>query len=316
MPETVWINGEFVPRDRARASAFDAGLLHGVGLFETMLAAPLDSDPDATRGRVFRIHHHMQRLEASARTLGLTDALKVRALQELVEHVVERSELTAASAGRRPRARVRLTITGGDLNLLAATGRGPVDPTVIITAQPATSYPDEMFEQGVRIAIATMRANPLDPAAGHKTLNYWGRLRELRLASTKGAAEALVLQVTNHVCGGAVSNLFLVKDGSLLTPTAHSEETRLGGEDLPSPVLPGITRGAVIDAAAARRNGCDKRLVTIDDVLGADELFLTNSSWGVLPVVAVEAKSIAGGAPGPVTRQLREAWLDLVSTEP
>lgn len=315
MPETVWINGKFLAREDARVSAFDAGFLHAVGLFETMLAAPLAGDEDATRGRVFRMSRHMERIERSAKELGLTDALKVRALQELVEHVVERSGLTGEGYGEHARARVRLTVTGGDLNMLGSTGRGPTDPTMMIVVQPATRYPPEMFERGVRVAVAGFRANPLDPFAAHKTLNYWARLNELQSASARGSAEALVLQVTNILCGGCVSNLFIVKDGALHTPPARGEEEQLGAEGLPSPVLPGITRAAIIDGSEELRIGCSRRAVAIADVLDADEVFLTNSSWGVLPVVAVEAKVIADGAPGPVSARLREKWLEMVSTE-
>jgi branched-chain amino acid aminotransferase len=312
MPETVWINGRFVTREEARLSAFDSGLVHAVGLFETMLAAPIAGDEDATRGRVFRIHKHMERLDASARLLGLSDSLKIRALQELVEHVVERSELLSTAADEPARARVRLTVTGGDLNMLSNSGRGPADPTVIISVQPATRYPAEMFERGVAVRIADARANPLNPFEGHKTLNYWWRLRELQAAAAQHAAEALVLQVTNHICGGTVSNLFAVRDGALITPIARGEED---AGAVPSPVLPGVTRGAVIDIASALRIGVSQRLITITDVLDADELFLTNSSWGVLPVTRVEGKAIGDGPPGEMTRTIRARWSDLVREE-
>lgn len=305
MPETVWLNGQFLERDAARVSAFDAGLVHGVGLFETMLACPLGTGGP----RVFRIDRHLARLERSARALGLTDSLKPRALAELIEHVVERSGLGRGDT----RARVRLTITGGDLNLLASTGRGPTDPTVLIVVQPATPYPAEMFERGVSIVIAQAKANPLDPFAGHKTINYWWRLRELQAAAGQQAGEALFLQVTNHVAGGAVSNLFAVSDGALHTPIAQGEEE---SGMLPSPVLPGITRGAIIDAASALGFGCGRRLLSISDVLDADELFLTNSSWGVLPVVRVEGRAIGQEVPGPLTRRLREKWLEMIRDEP
>lgn len=316
MPEVVWINGRFVSRDEARVSAFDAGLLHGVGLFETMLAAPLAGDEDATRGRIVRLDRHLARLEASARSLGLSGMLKVRAFQELLEHVVERSGLLGSDQGPEPRARVRLTVTGGDLNLLASTGKGPTDPTILISVQPATRYPPEMFEKGVRVAFAHARANPLDPFAGHKTLNYWWRLAELRAASAKGAAEAIVLQVTGEVCGGTVSNLFGVKQGALFTPIARGEEEHLGGEDLPSPVLPGITRSSIIEAAHGMSIGCDRRLVSLDDLHDADEIFLTNSSWGVLPVVFIESRAIHDARPGELTRRLREKWLEAARSEP
>ncbi|MEL6796938.1 MAG: aminotransferase class IV, partial [Planctomycetota bacterium] len=205
------------------------------------------------------------------------------------------------------RQRVRLSITGGDLNLLSSESERVHDPTVLVSAQPATAYPDAMFEQGVVVAIADAKANPFEPTASHKTLNYWWRLSALRDASVKGAAEALVFQVTNHLCGGCVSNAFVVKDGSLLTPIARGEEA---AGALPSPVLPGITRGAVVDAARELGIDVTARMLTIDDVLGADELFLTNSSWGVLPVVAVEASKIGGGEVGETTRALRERLID------
>lgn len=194
-------------------------------------------------------------------------------------------------------------------------------PTVLIVAQPATRYPDAMFDRGVMVSLADARANPLNPFEGHKCLNYWWRLRELQLASAKGAAEAIVMQVSNHLAGGCVSNIFLVKDGELLTPIARGEEGGVipGESDfdgpaapkpkgaLPSPVLPGIMRGAVIDLAEMRSIPVTRRMLSIDDLLGADEVFLTNSSWGVLPVVAVEAHLVGSGKPGEITTALRQA---------
>lgn len=300
MPELVWVNGTFVERDAARVSAFDAGLLHGVGLFETMLA---------TAGRVFRLERHMARLERSARELGLSERLRIEALGEAVEGVVARSGLAEGDA----RARVRLTLTGGDLNLLERSAQSQTDPTIVISVTPATSYPAEMFEKGVGVLIAATKANPLNPHDAHKTLNYWWRLRALQEAAGKRMGEALILQVTNHVCGGAVSNLFAVRDGTLMTPLAHAEEERGA---MPSPVLPGITREAIIELGDRIGVGCARKLMNIADVLDADELFLTNASWGLLPVVGVEAKPIGDGRPGELTRRLREMWLEAVRDEP
>ncbi|RMH27812.1 MAG: hypothetical protein D6693_04700 [Planctomycetota bacterium] len=288
MPAAVWLNGEFVERDAARVSAFDAGFQHAVGLFETMLAVG---------GRVHRLDEHLTRLIASARALALAQSMRHEPLAQAVRRTVERSAL--------PRARVRLTVTGGDLNLLEARRAQPAHPTILISAQPATAYPEEMFERGVLATIADDRANPLDSFAGHKTLNYWPRLRALQLAAGKGAGETIVLQVTNHVAGGAVSNLFAVRGGTLVTPTARGEEEPGA---VASPVLPGVARATVIDLADRAGVGCARRLVTVEDVLDADEVFLTNSSWGVLPVTRVEGKAIGAGAPGPVTRDLLERW--------
>jgi branched-chain amino acid aminotransferase len=331
---TVFLNGRFVGIDEARVSAFDAGFQHGVGLFETM-SARLGTDGKA---EVFRLEQHLDRLINSAKALGLTDLLRVHALAEAVAGTVEQSKLA--------RARVRLTITGGDLNLLtqrqqaaapAEQGQPPrkgIDPTVMIVAQPATQYPPEMFERGVSVIIGETRLNPLDPMAGHKTLNYWGRLRELQEAAAKQAGEAILLLVTNHLGGGCVSNVFLFKEGRLSTPIARGEEAEVAGLDaakaageaeqggtgggsprlstggvLPSPVLPGVTRGWIMDWAREQQVPVVRRMLSIDDLLTADEVFLTNSSWGVLPVVRVEREEIGDGEVGGLTADVRRAWL-------
>lgn len=298
--DVVWVNGSFVDRGEARVSAFDAGFLHGVGLFETMLA---------TRGSTVLLDEHLRRLAESARTLRLSDDLRPGPLAEAVRRTVERSGHAEGDA----RARVRLTLTGGDLNLLESRAASATDPTVVVSVTRATPYPPEIFERGVGLLVAEPKANPLDPLAGHKTLDYWTRLRSLQQASAAGMGEALWLQVTNHVVGGAVSNVFAVRDGTLLTPLARGEEDPGA---TPSPVLPGVTRAAVIDLASRIGVGCDTRLLTVADVLDADELFLTNSSWGVLPAVRVEKSTVGSGMPGPITRRLAELWREVETAGP
>lgn len=290
----IFLNGQFIDRHDARVSASDAGLLHAVGLFETMTAR---ATPDGVA--VDGLEEHLDRLQASAAELGLSRDLKTGPLGEALIETVRRSGYD--------RARVRLTITGGDLNLLRATGRGAHTPTVLIDAQPATQYPETMFTRGVMAVIADAKANPLDPTAGHKTLNYWWRLRELQTAAGRGAGEAIVLQVSNHLCGGCVSNLFAVRDGTLVTPIARGEEQEVGGKGaIPSPVLPGITRARVLKEAKKMGLTVERRMMGIGDVLDADEVFLTNSSWGVLPVTAVEAEPVGSGEVGEVANRLRE----------
>ena len=292
---TVFLAGRFIESDDARVSAFDAGFVHGVGLFETMLGGVGERGP-----WVFRLEDHLDRLIGSARDLGLSDSLRKPALAEAVLETIRRSGLA--------RARARLTVTGGDMNLLSRPGAGApsrVDPTVLIVAQPATEYPSPMFERGVSAVIADLRVNPLDAAAGHKTVNYWMRLRELQRAAAAGAGEAIVFQVSNHLAGGCVSNLFLVKAGRLLTPIARGEEAKGA---IASPVLPGVTRGFIVEWAARRGIEVVRRMLAIDDLLGAGEAFLTNSSWGVLPVVKVEKEEIGDAEVGEVTVAAREAW--------
>ncbi len=300
----VWLNGRFVPLDDAKVSAFDAGLQHGVGLFETMLARG---------GRILHVDRHLKRLDESARALRLTESLHLDPLREAIELTLVRNELQDA--------RIRLTLTGGDLNLLhreAGERRDAAHPTILIHAQPPTNYPAEMFTKGVLATIADARLNPLDPFAGHKTLNYWPRLSALREAARQGAGETIWFTVSNHLAGGSVSNVFVVKDGAMLTPIARGEDDVAapstkgsGGAPLPSPVLPGITRGWILDEADALGMTLLRRMLDINDLLGADEVFLTNSSWGVLPVVQVERAKIGTGEVGEITKQLRARWLEL-----
>ncbi len=285
----VWINGHIVNQDDATVSAFDAGLQHGVGLFETIFA---------TASKPYRLMGHLKRLRQSSEELGLAKSLHIEPLADAVHQTLKESGLK--------NARIRLTLTGGDLNMLQTSGQSQQTPTILIAVQPATQYPEEMFTHGIRVVVADGRLNPFDPMAGHKTLNYWGKLRALQAASGTQSGEALWLSVSNHLMSGSVSNVFLLRDNVLMTPIAHGEEVQ---GSLPSPVLPGITRGAIIEFAEKQLDlEVKKQMLTIEDLLGAEELFLTNSGWGVLPVAYLEKHDVGDAKPGKITLQLRDAW--------
>jgi branched-subunit amino acid aminotransferase/4-amino-4-deoxychorismate lyase len=278
---------------QARVSAFDAGFQHGVGLFETMLARG---------GRVFRLMEHLQRLHASARELQLVETLRLDPLADAVEATLERNSMKDA--------RVRLTLTGGDMNMLGG-GKTAHDPTILIQVQPPTPYPEALFENGVAVRVADERLNPLDPFAGHKTLWYWPRLRQLQVAAAAGLNEALWFDMANRLACGCVSNVFAVKGGVVRTPLARGEDVAGGA---PSPVLPGVMRAAVLECAQELGYAVERTRLDIATLLDADEVFLTNSSWMVLPVVRVESKVIGPGKPGVVTQALRGSLTLLAAT--
>ena len=170
-----------------------------------------------------------------------------------------------------------------------------------------------LFEQGVGVRIADDQLNVADRFVSHKTLWYWPRLHALQRAAGAGMQEALWFDVTRALACGCVSNAFIVRHGALVTPPARGEEAK--GSPVRSPVLPGITRGAII--SLAEENGIEVRRerIEVGAILDADELFLTNSSWHVLPVVKVEQRAIGGGEPGEVTRTLRAALLERIDRE-
>jgi len=295
----IWLNGSFVQGDAARASVLDAGLQHGIGLFETMCAR---------NGRVFRLADHLERLAESAKELQLADPLRVQPLAEAVEQVMRE--------WARPDARIRLTLTGGVVNMLREARDGKpveIEPTLLIVASQPTPFPEELFAHGVGVMVADDRCSPRDRFGGHKTLWYWPRLAALRSAAQAGAAEALWFDASNRLCCGCTSNVFVVKGDRLITPIARDEQ---GMDGVPqSPVLPGIARRTIVALAQECGLRAHKSSMTIDDVLGADELFLTNVSWGVLPVVRVENSVIGEGSPGQHTRALRDAWLRTVQAQ-
>ena len=302
------MNGSFVEDKDATVGVFDAGFQHGVGLFETMLAR---------NGHVFRSRQHMERLANSASLLRLTEQLQIDPLIEALQLTLEENN--------QHDARIRLTVTGGDLNMLQRTGNTETsDPTIIIQTQPPTEYPPAFFEKGVMVSLASGRVNPYALGAGHKTLNYWSKLLNLQLSAMQQCGEALCLTPSAHVTGGSVSNIFIVRDGTLCTPIARGEE---GESDEPSAVLPGITRQTIIELADELGVGTNKAMMTIDDVLAAEEVFLTNSSWGVLPVIGVRAaiqtndggdvqeQSIGDGVVGNLTAQLHTSYQETVDRE-
>ena len=297
-----YLNGTFVEPDAPALRLEDAGFQHAVGLFETF---------QVHHGRPFRLQAHLDRLAGSAATLGLAADMATAPLAEAVAETIHHNGIE--------RARFRLTVTAGTVSLLRS-GPGAegvpeavaVEQTVAAVPQPPTAWDPAFFERGVAVTIHGPAANPFDETAGHKTLNYWQRLRALRRAAASGAAEAVWLNVSNHLASGCVSNLLLVQHGRLLSPYARGEEEPGA---LPAPVLPGVTREALFELAPEAGLEVVRRMLTIDDLLDADEVLLTNSGWGVLPVVRVENKQIGDGQVGPAARKLRGAYLATVEGE-
>ncbi|MDB5326985.1 MAG: putative branched-chain-amino-acid aminotransferase [Phycisphaerales bacterium] len=292
MPD-VWLNGQFTDEIEASVSIRDTGFLHAAGVFTTLRGA----------GRkLVRIEAHLKRLRESCDALFVPLLPKDEILTEAATEVLKRNALVDA--------RMRITVTRG------TTHQDPIhglhaEPTVLISATPFEPYPAEFYTAGMTVlALDRHKLNPYDPQAGHKTLDYFSRLTALREAARRGAAEALWFNVHNYLQCGCISNVFLVNDGVLMTPPTNEELRDPNVEErTPYPksnVLPGITRAAVLDAAKAAGINVLLRGLSINDVLGADEVLLTNSIMGVMPVGRVEQHSY-DGAPGAITHQLIEA---------
>jgi branched-chain amino acid aminotransferase len=272
-----------MPAAEARVSVFDSGFMQGIGLFETMRAYD---------GRVFRLQAHLDRLAHSARRLGWVVVPDVAELADNVWQVLR------ATGGID--ARVRLTVTTGSLHADAAdTPR----LTIVATAAPADKYPDECYTRGVTVIASACRQSHADPTAGHKTTSYFARLASLRAAHAQAAFETLWFTPDEHVAEGAISSLFVVRDEQLRTPP------------LDTPVLPGITRSAVMDLAVELDIPVREQPLTLGDVLASEEVFLTNSMIELVPVVRIGRDAIGSEKPGEVTRKLAVAYGELIDSE-
>ncbi len=176
-------------------------------------------------------------------------------------------------------------------------------PTLLITATEFRPYPAEYYKTGVLVVLCPFRQNPTDPTCGHKTTSYYPRLLALNLAHQNRAAEAIWFTTDNRLAEGCVSNVFLVKNSVLYTPSVGT------------PVLPGIARKAVCQLARQQSIELVEKDLSISDLLGADEIFLTNVIMEVLPVISVEKHTVGDGKVGPVTGKLREGFLQTVEQE-
>jgi len=283
--DLMYVAGEYVPMAEARVSALDAGLLLGAGLFETLRTYG---------GRPFRLDAHLARLRASGEALRIL----VSETDDQVAGIIDR---LVAENGVED-ARVRATATRGPISEALDDDAGP-PATLLVTAGPMTPYPEALYRQGATVVVSDIHVNETDPRTFHKTTNYLASLLALRDARRGRAAEALRFNSRNHLAEGAVSNVFVVTGGRLLTPPVEEG------------LLAGITRAAVLEVADEAGVPAEQRSLTVHDLLDADEVFLTNSIMEVMPVTRVEARPIGAGEPGPVTRRLAEGYRALVARE-
>jgi branched-chain amino acid aminotransferase len=288
----AWLNDNFVDESDAALPLRDTGLLHGAGVFTTARSY---------RGTVFELPAHLRRLRESCDALFIPLQYRDEQLTVAIAELLRRNALADA--------RLRITVTRGAAHQDPLHGTH-LTPNVFVTAAPIDPYPAEFYQRGLTVILLDeQKLNPYDLQAGHKTLNYLSRLAALREANRRGAGEALWFNVHNYLQSGSISNVFIVKGDALITPP-----TKWESRDGASVVLPGVTRAKVIDLAKSA--GIDVRLERIDvnQLLDADEIFLTNSIMQVMPVCRIERKAIGDDKPGPVTTRLGNALADAIES--
>ena len=282
MSGQVYINGKLVPQAEATVSVFDHGLLYGDGVFEGLRSYG---------GKVFRLEAHVRRLYESAQAIWLTIPMSQAEMSRAIDETVAANGIDDGY--------VRLVVTRG----VGDMGLNPFkcsDPQVIIIADAIALYPAELYEKGLEIVTASViRNHPAALDARVKSLNYLNNILAKIEGLQAGCVEALMLNHKGEVAECTGDNIFLVRNGALLTPP------------LDAGILGGITRQAVIELAQESGIEVLKVSLTKHDVYVADECFLTGTAAEVISVVKVDNRSIGTGKPGPVTLELKKQFHEL-----
>lgn len=271
----VWLDGRVLEEADAQVSVFDHGLTVGDGVFET--AKVVDGVP-------FALTRHLDRLVVSARGLGL-DAPSTDVVRAAVD------EALAANADVLDQAlRLRVTVTGGRSPL--GSDRGDARPTLVVALAAAKDWPPT-----AKVAVVPWVRNERAATAGLKTTSYADNVVALAHAKAAGAAEALFANTRGELCEGTGTNVFVVRDGVVLTPP------------LSSGCLAGVTRALVVEWCEVVEE--DLPLSVLET---ADEVFLTSSTRDVQGVHAVDDR-VLSPAPGRVTARVAATFAERAAAD-
>lgn len=275
----VYISGKYYDKADAKISVYDHGLLYGDGVFEGIRIYD---------GKVFKLKEHVDRLFESARHIKLEIPMT---REQMVQAIQKTVEINSKKNGY-----IRPFVTRG-AGYLGLDIRKTSDPQVVIIVDDITLYPPELYDNGLELAtVSTIRNHPNAVNPRVKSLNYLNNILAKIEAVQAGCTEALMLNHKGEVAECSGDNIFVVKQGVLKTPPSDAG------------ILEGITRQVVIELAAKAGIPFQEAGLTRHDIFTADECFLTGTAAEVIPVVKCDGRVIGSGKPGPISKQIREAF--------
>lgn len=282
----IYLDGKFIPEEEAVVSVFDHGLLYGDGVFEGIRAY---------NKRVFKLEEHLNRLYESARTIGLEIPLEPKEMHEVVLETCRHNNLKDGY--------IRLVVTRGKGDLGLDPRKCP-KPTIFCISASIQLYPEELYQKGLELITVATRRNlceALNPRV--KSLNYLNSILAKMEANLFNAPEALILNQEGYVAEASGDNIFIVKDGVLITPPTYAG------------ILEGVTRNTVIELACSKGMKVTESLFTRHDIYNAAECFLTGTAAEVIPAVKLDGRLIGNGQPGEITKSLISDFRQLTQVE-
>ncbi len=279
----IYLDGQWFDRNEARISVFDHGLLYGDGVFEGMRVYG---------GRTFRLAEHVDRLYDSAQAIMLSVPMPRAEMIRITEEGVRRAGLAEGYL------RHIITRGVGDLGL---DPRKCPRPSIVIIFDTIAIWPPERYEQGLTLVTAGTPINQREALSPRvKSLNYLNHILAKVEATNAGADDAIMLDSAGHIAEATGMNLFIWKHGVLSTPAVYAG------------LLRGVTRDTLVELARGAGYTVSETMLNRYDLYTADEAFLTGTAAEVAPIRMVDGRVIGEGKPGPVTRDLRTRFQQLV----
>lgn len=270
--KTVYVDGKFLPWDKAMIPVDDLAVLRGYAVCDIIRTIG---------GRPYCLDAHIDRFLSSAEKIGLTPAWTQEEIKEIVFNVIEKND-------PMDEANIRILLTGGS----SPDFFNPVGtPRLLILMTDLPALPAHWYTKGIKvITFAQQRVLP-----DAKITNYIPAVLALKQARAHDAVEAIYITQDKMVLEGTTSNLFALIDGTLVTPAKG--------------VLKGITRSIVL-SLGKKLFPVSEQDLSLDTLLSASELFITGTNKGIVPVIQVDDSIIGSGMPGPGTRALMSAMAD------
>lgn len=265
----TFVNGQYVNADEAVLPVNDLAVIRGFGAFDFLRTYG---------GKPFRLTANIERLRRSCELITLAFPWSNEEISEIVHETLRRNDL--------PEANIRILVTGGlSPDFFTPTG----DSSLLVMVAPLRPLATEIYEKGAK--AITVRMDRI--AHGAKSINYIPGIIAMNQARIANAIEALYVSPNDEVLEGTTTNLFIVKNGQLITPQ--------------EPILPGITRNVVLELVEGEID-TEIRSLPRAEFYEADEAFITASNKQIVPIIQADDMTIGAGVPGPVTRRVMELF--------